>query len=179
MQDASDFFVQGYKGTLCGSCDAGYGHSRGLHCSECRNDPEMISLFVATLVILLLLSSFTIASNLKARVPGCSRVNRSSKARKSISSRLRRLRTESATEVPVNFQMVEMLSTGYVPPELINPDLLLTTTSMAEKKADPAGSKANIVEVFKVCYRASVSSSHVVPADYYQFPSSHRRCCVH
>ena len=132
-----------------------------MHCSKCHNDPEMISLLVATLVVLLLLSSFTVASNLNTLSPECSRANKSSNER-SFHSRLRSLRRESATEVPVNFQMVEMLSTGHVPPELINPDLFLTTISIAEKKNDSTESKANVVEIFKVRCEKSGLGSHVV-----------------
>ena len=56
------------------------------------------------------------------------------------------------TEVPVNFQMVEMLYSGHVPPEMVHPDLLASVGNANRPTTDPIVAKRSVVEIFKVRY---------------------------
>ena len=138
---------QGYTGLLCGSCDAGYGRSWSFDCGKCLHDSGTVLLLVASLFVLLILSSFAIRSNLNpglaVRVP-ISRASPSTQGAVSQQSKL-------TTDVPVNFEMVEMLHSGHVPPEMVHPDLLATATTKSTSTTDPPATiaKRTVVEIFK------------------------------
>ena len=139
--------MQGYAGVLCGSCDGGYGRSRSFDCIKCYQNAGTLSLFILSLIVLLFLSGFAIRSNLHTRTMDTSLIIRASK--KSI--RRRMSAKKLPTEVPVNFQMVEMLHSGHVPPEMVHPDLLTSAVHEDnEPKINPVVAKQSVVEIFKV-----------------------------
>ena len=146
---------QGYTGLLCGSCDAGYGRSWSFDCGMCLHDSGTVLLLVASLFVLLILSSFAIRSNLNTQPVGYqATTNR-------ISRRNRRLvpsKKRPSTDVPVNFQMVEMLYRGEVPPEMVHPDLLASASKDTKSTADPVIAKRTVVEIFKAERTSFVAS---------------------
>ena len=102
---------------------------------------------MASVFVLVLLSSFAIRSNLNTRLANLGRTNRIS--RRNPHRSLPKPRA-SSTDVPVNFEMVEMLYRGEVAPELIHPDLLAAAATRNRNSAsDSANAKRMVVEIFK------------------------------
>ena len=166
--------TQGYKGILCGSCDVGYGRFHAFRCNKCGEDSETVAMFLASLFVLLLLSGFTIQSNLSTQV-SCDHAGKNQSTNSSRSFRNTTQKTPSM-DVPVNFQMVEMLHTGHVPPEIIHPDLFPTaTTNSHTENVDPVHAKTQIVEIFKASRTVLITTTNHLASsftDHRQLPAS-------
>ena len=99
-----------------------------------------------SLIVLFGLSCFAIRSNLPRK-----RVTPSTASRVSRRNRIPIVQAEQhVTDVPVDFQMVEMLQSGYVPPEIVHPDLIMSAALQKRTKDDPVLAENHIVEIFKV-----------------------------
>ena len=146
---------QGYTGLLCGSCDAGYGRSWSFDCGKCLHDSGTVLLLVASLCVLLILSSFAIRSNLNTQPVK----NQNSRIR--ISRRNRRLvppKKRPSIDTPGNFEIMETVNTTEVQPEDVRPEPLATGSTMSASTTDPTIAKTDppatiakrtVVEIFK------------------------------
>ena len=160
---------QGYTGLLCGSCDAGYGRSWSFDCGKCLHDSGTVLLLVASLFVLLILSSFAIRSNLNTQPVE----NQNSRIR--ISRRNRRLvppKKRPSNDTPGNFEMMETVNTTEVQPEDVRPEPLATATTKSASTTDPTIAKIDppadiakrtVVEIFKA-ERTSFVPSLLRPA---------------
>lgn len=154
---------EGYEGLLCGSCAGAYGLSLGFKCSKCPHDFEsVITLFFLTLY-LLGLSSFTIRGGL----PFSSRNSKTSLP--STSAARYDERGEDPQEVEVNFEMVEMLRDGYVPPEYFKKrkaERKLTEPTPQQQVNELQLTRWITTEIFKVSFCIFQDLKNCVLGDY-------------
>ena len=138
---AQGVLSQGHEGPLCGSCKASHGKSHSLLCEKCFSGFGDYALIFVSFLVLMVLSYITVRSN-KISTPKLKRVSVKS---------IRQLQSlpSGSSAVPVNEEMVEMMVTGRVPPELLHPELQPAHRSRAEPQ-DAEVAKWKAAELFKV-----------------------------
>ena len=129
-----------------------------------------------SLLVLLFLSGFAIRSNLTTRQINQNLISRISLKPQQSS---KRQRGGESDEVPVNFEMVEMLHTGRVPPDVIDPNLRSPSPTNRQSSIDPILARRHVVEIFKVILKTErilTFDDHRF-VDHDQFSPSHCSCC--
>ena len=163
---------QGYRGPLCGSCDKDFGRSSSFRCEPCFKTFRNFILLLLPVLVLLLLSSFTVRSSLPSHGQN-QKPTSSQQAGASTSGS--RISSVSSSSSPANTQTTRTRGTGHVP-----------AVNITSKNHQPPQNPQNIseltkwkaLEIFKVhhFWDLAMFPAAVPVADHCQLPPSHRRC---
>eukprot|EP00210_Caulerpa_lentillifera_P000204 g199.t1 len=141
--------TNGYSGPLCGACDDSYSRYELFSCGKCLHPVASVIFILLAISWLLFLTGIVCKGSLpyqpRERVNGRgSRGSRSSRR-----GNLSEVRTEAS--VPVNYQMVEMMVTGRVPPEVIAEGRYPSPQSSSRSSSDPSEIPRGLaIESFKI-----------------------------
>ena len=140
-------------------------------------------LLVASILVLLLLSSFAIRSNLDTRMLVVNRSRTNPNPTDRVSRKNRRpfpSKKRISTNIPGHFELVETTHTEEITPEDPLPDQPDSVSSNDAPSSDPIIAKLILVEVFKA---ESFSSFSILRpccvVDRHQFPPGDRYSCNH